>query len=350
MFDQNEYRSAFSAVKASREVYLEVLNMKNRKKNHLLGKASRMILIGAAIVSMMAVSAFAYTGFVLYENPGNMMEAFFGKNGYDHVESETIVEDYGKYGISTWTTPEQEREDLNQALAEELVQPHVYAVGQSIFYENNTMTIEAFSYSTATKTGLVYLSIENPDGVSGYSLQPNGEVWWPGGELLYFNQGERYFIVKEHTTDTKLVAAAYIYRFREDEDLYMNFYRNVDWDALGNRIEHGAGIHLPLDSETEDMKHITLAEGNIVVSPIGITVFGRDLGLMNMTNETRVDELTIRYTDGTEYVVLGENVRNYAQGAMEQKPDGCVTFCLNRIVDVDAVASVVVEGMEYFVE
>ena len=61
MFDQNEYRSAFSAVKASREVYLEVMNMKNRKKNRLLGRASRMILIGAAVVSMMAVSAFAYS-------------------------------------------------------------------------------------------------------------------------------------------------------------------------------------------------------------------------------------------------------------------------------------------------
>ena len=323
--------------------------MKKEQKMIRFTRAVRLVFIAALLCSMLAMTAFAYTGFVIYENPGEMLDAFFGENGYEHVEPETVTHDMGEYGIVQWQVPGMDREPVDETLAEELVAPYISAAGQMITYEDYTMTIEAYSYDSETNTALVYYSIENPNGMLNYELQRDGEVWWPGGELIYCNQSLKSFIASEKTTETKLYAAGYIsiVEARQDEGLYLNFAGNLDWNEFGNRIETRAGIELPVRGNEGDMENVTLADGNIIISPISIVIFGRDLSLMNEGNETMVDSLVIRYNDGTEYLVMSEGVMNYAYGTMEQKPDGYVTYCLNRIVELENVSAVVVNGTEY---
>ena len=346
---EKEYRDTFSQVKASESLTRRVMTMKKEQKVIRFTRVVRFVFIAALISSMLALTAFAYTGFVLYENPGDMLEAFFGENGYAHVEAETITYDKGEAGLAQWQTPEMDREPVNETLAEELVAPYISAVGQSVTHEEYTMTIEAYSYDSDTNTALVYYTIENPNGVTGYSLQSTGEVWWPGGELIYCNQSMKSYLVAEKTTETKLYAAGYIsiVESRRDEGLYLNFTGNLNWDEFGNRIASKTGIELPVQGDEEDMKTITLADGNIVISPISIVIYGKDLGIMNEGNETKVDFLVIQYSDGTEYLIEDDGVMNYAYGTMEQKPNGYVTYCLNRIVDLDNVTAVVVNGTDY---
>ena len=349
MFDEKEYREVFSQVKASQDLTRRVMTMKREKKAFRYTRAVRIAFVGALLCSMLALTAFAYTGFILYENPGQMLDAFFGENGYDHVEAETITYDKGEAGIAQWQAPEQEREPVDETLAQELIAPHIAAVGQKVTYEDYTMTIEAYSFETETNTALLYYTIENPNGVTGYSLQKNGELWWPGGELVYCNQSMKSYIIQAETTDNKLSLAGYvsILESGRGENIYVNFYSNVDWNELGKRVELVTGISLPVQSDTEGMDTVKLANGNIVISPMSIVIYGRDLGLMNAGDETRVHSLLIRYSDGTEYLVLDEGVMNYAYGTMVQEPDGYVTYCLNRIVDLKNVSAVVVDGTEY---
>ena len=346
MFDKQEYREMFSQVTASECLTRRVMNMKMEQKVIRFTRAVRIVFIAALLGSMLALTAFAYTGFVVYENPGQMLDAFFGENGYEHVEAETITYDKGEDGLAQWQTPEQDREPVNETLAQELVAPHISAVGQSISYEAYTMTIEAYSFETETNTALVYYTIESPNGVTGYSLQSNGEVWWPGGELIYCNQSMRSYIIQDETTDNKLSVAGYISMLesRRHEGIYLNFYNHLDWDANGNRIEVISGISLPVQENTEGMRTVTLADGDIVISPISIVLYGKGLGIMNEGDETIVHSLVIRYSDGTEYLVMDDGVMNYAYGTMVQEPDGYVTYCLNRIVDLDNVTAVVVNG------
>lgn len=348
MFEK-EYREVFSQVKASECLTRRIVHMKKEHKVLRFARPVRLVFIAALLCTMLALTAFAYSGFVLYENPGDMLEAFFGENGYAHVDSEIIEEDRGEDGTAQWQTPEQDRESLNETLADELVAPYISAVGQTICYEGYTLTLEAYSYDSDTNTALVYYFIENPDGVSGYELLRNGEVWWPGGELVYCNQSMKSYIVPDKTTDTKLYGAGYIsiVESRREEGLYLNFAGNLNWDLFGNRIASRAGIELPLHGDEGDMKNITLADGNIVLSPISIVVFGEDLNLMNEGWETKVDSLVIRYSDGREYLIQAEGVMNYAYGTMEQRPGGYATYCLNRIVALDEVTAVVVNGTEY---
>lgn len=349
MFDETEYREVFSQVKASGNLTRRVLNMKQEKKAFRFTRVVRIAFVGAMLCCMLALTAFAYTGFVVYENPSSMLDAFFGENGYDHVEAETITYDKGEAGLAQWQAPEQDREPVDETLAQELIAPHIAAVGQKVTYEAYTMTIVAYSFETETNTALLYYTIENPNGVTGYSLQKNGELWWPGGEMVYCNQSMKSYIIQTETTDTKLSLAGYISILASGrgEDIYLNFTSNLDWNELGNRVESVSGINLPVHSDTEGMDTVALADGNIVISPMSIVIYGRDLGLMNAGNETRVHSLLIRYSDGTEYLVLDEGVMNYAYGTMVQQPDGYVTYCLNRIVDLKNVSTVVVNGTEY---
>ena len=323
--------------------------MKAEKKAIRFTRAVRIVFVGALLCSMLALTAFAYTGFVVYENPGQMIDAFFGENGYDHVEAETITSEKGDYGVAQWQAPSQDREPVNETLAQELIAPHISAVGQSITYEDYTMTIEAYSFETETNTALVYYTIENPNGVTGYSLQANGEVWWPEGELVFCNQSMKSYIIQDETTDNKLSVASYISILESGrgEDIYLNFSANLDWGENGDRIEWRPGISLPVQKDTEGMATVKLADGNIVISPMSIVIYGKDLDLMNAADETRVRSLVIRYSDGTEYLVHDDGVMNYAYGTMVQAPDGYVTYCLNRIVDLDNVTVVVVNGIEY---
>ena len=349
MFDENEYLEVFSRVKASENLTRSVLNMKREKKAFRFTRAVRIAFVGAMLCCMLALTAFAYTGFVVYENPRSMLDAFFGENGYDHVEPETITYDKGEAGLAQWQVPEQDREPVDETLAQELIAPHIAAVGQKVTYEDYTMTIVAYSFETETNTALLYYTIENPNGVTGYALQKNGELWWPGGEMVYCNQSMKSYIIQAETTDTKLSLAGYISILASGRgnDIYLNFTSNLDWNELGNRLEAVSGISLPVHSDTEGMDTVALADGNIVISPMSIVIYGRDLGLMNAGNETRVHSLLIRYSDGTEYLVLDEAVMNYAYGTMVQEPDGYVTYCLNRIVDLKNVSAVVVNGTEY---
>ena len=349
MFNEKEYRETFSQVKASQDLTRRVLNMKYEQKVIRFTRAVRLVFIGTLLISMLALTAFAYTGFVVYENPRKMLDAFFGENGYDHIEAETITYDKGDYGQAQWQVPAQDREPVNETLAQELIAPYISTVGQTISYDDYTMTIEAYSFETETNTALLYYTIENPNGVTGYALQTNGELWWPGGELVYCNQSMKSYIIQDETTDYKLSLAGYvsILESGRGENIYLNFYPNLDWNELGNRIELVSGISLPVQSDTEGMDTVRLAEGNIVISPMSIVIYGKDLGLMNAGDETRVHSLVIRYNDGTEYLILDEAVMNYAYGTMVQEPDGYVTYCLNRIVDLGNVASVVVDGTEY---
>ena len=66
--------------------------------------------------------------------------------------------------------------------------------------------------------------------------------------------------------------------------------------------------------------------------------------------------MVIRYADGTEYLVKDDTgevpVVNFARGYAEpgdgyETPRKCVTYLLNRVVDLEQVTEVLVDGIGY---
>lgn len=87
------------------------------------------------------------------------------------------------------------------------------------------------------------------------------------------------------------------------------------------------------------MSSITLADGKIKVSPIAICVDATDMqdypnGYIAVTK--------IRFKDGTEYLVRDDTTANFMFSVGNTDRD--VTFMFNRMIDVNEISSVILDG------
>ena len=339
------YKETFQQITASTDTVQEVLNMKHKQ-----AKRIRVSTLAAAVllICVLATTAFAYTGFVVYENPDQMLDALFGAGKEQNHPGAIYEDNHGQ----TLVDPSFQREELNKNTADMYVAPHVFEVGQSLSVDGNTLTVEAVSYDPHTQCGVLYIHLENPNGLPDYYLQTNGELTWNGPELIRAKDGLGIscFLDEDHSSDTELILAGYFYKGDWMKQDIVTLY-------LGNNKT--ADLEIPLDSFS-GMDHITLGDGGIQLSPIGIVIHGDRLGILcEGSRETLTDSVCIRYEDGSEYLVKDDTgsipTVNHARGYMEPG-DGyetdrtCVTYLLNRIVPVGEVSEVIVDGVSYQVD
>lgn len=340
------YKSTFDQVVASPETVREVLNMKQKKyKRFRFPAMAAAVLLACAL----ATTAFAYTGFVVYENPGEMMNAFFGGSASD--EGSIVVDEYGQ----AYIYPSFQREELNVEAAEEYVAPFTYEVGQSVSAGVNTLTVEGYTYDANTRCGLLYLRLQMPNGFPEYGMERSGQLIWHGQEQIRTPVGMELFAQEGSVSETEMILAGYFYvpDYYEQEDfpLYLN---NGQW-------ENDPHLDIPLENIGQ-MQCITAGNGGVQIAPFAVVVHGDKLGILNEGMETILSYLAIRYADGSEYVILDDDgalpVMNYARGHMERGKynDGyvsdryCATYLLNRIVALDDVTEIIVDGVTYSID
>lgn len=347
MWNKQTYRDTFSKVTASQELYKEVMNMPGKyqssQKPRRMGRVTRNLLIAAAIAATLVVSVGAYAAFRQYQNPDPMLEAAFGENGYAHVDSITVTEDKGEYGISHWQTPESDRIPLNKELADTLVAPYLCAVEQSVPVDGATLTVEAYTYDESTRAGLMYYKLENPQGLTGYELQPNGELWWPNGEKVatLFTRCRSY-IVPESTTDTSITLIGYFYNPLipgEGDQMTVGGYDSSQVVTLALKGFGGS---------MEPIAHTSYKDDAIVLSPFSLRT-KRSFAEEAYGEGSYTQEARILFQDGTEYVVSNENTANYTVNAGDSDPSPAsgTTLIFNRIIDPSQVRAVVLNGTEY---
>lgn len=387
-------RSELTVQEPSAVVCKEEPVMKKKRANP--GRIIRNSLVAAILISMLGVTAYAVGGFLIFDSPEEMVASIFGdKTGYDHSDgSITPFED----GINVIIEPTYDRVPVDEEVAAQEAAPLVNAVGQSISWEGYTLTIDANLYDSVTKCGLVTYTLENPEGVN-YSLQSTGEVWFPQGEIVKFSQYGYSYIIQKKSTDTKL-AATYYYQLRDKEstDLEITFtqWASITQEQIDQRIEEikqelrqeipeeealafqkeYVGDSWPwfeenrtreenIDSAYEawayqrleefaacpdkitipavssgEMTNVTLGNGAVILSPVAIIV-----NIKEIENFPRsfVDLTKIVFADGTEYVVKDGYTLNYVFNV--GNADGSeTTFMFNRVIDVNEVTSVIVDG------
>lgn len=357
----------------------------------------RNLLVAAVIISMLAVTAYAVTGFLIFDSPEEMVSFVFGnKTGFDKAAAGEILDSDGnllnvQHGF--------ERVEADETIVAEDVAPHVDPVGQSITWEGYTLTVDANLYDSVTKCGLVTYTLENPAGISPYAVESDGMVIFPGGELVGFGQYGYSYIIQDQSTDTKL-AATYYYQLRnpettdlvitlsewagrsqEEEDRMIeelkqrlrqeiseeealvyrknsvggdwpwfeeNYTREENVDAAYRdmaylRLEEAEScpdqIIIP-ETVQEEMSSITLGGGVVTLSPIAITI--QEDQIENL-GHSFMGLMKVKFDDGTEYTVQDGYISNYVFNVSDD--DGSDhTYMFNRIIDVDSVTSVVVDG------
>ena len=357
---ENLYNETFSQVVASPDLVQEVLNLKNKKR-----KPIRVVTLIAAVllVCALATSAFAYASYVVYENPQQMLNALFGSGKEQTHEGKLYVDEYGQNLVD----PAFQREELDVEAAEEYVAPHIFEVGQSTTYNGNTLTIDAVSYDSNTQCGILYVRLENPNGVPDYYLQANGQLTWNGQNVIRSKVADiTYFLDEAHSSETSLALAGYFYV----TDYYTTHTKNTTVLLYMGDLDGDASEVIPIDlNAVTSMEHITLGGGGIQLSPIGLVIHGDKLGILSDSRETLVDYVCIRYADGSTYLVEDDTsdvpVINCARSAMERSSfndygyefagtyetnRNCVTYLLNRIVPLDSVTEVVVDNVTYTID
>lgn len=341
------YKSTFDQVVASPETVREVLNLKNKKNK----KIRVMPLVAAVLlICALATTAFAYTGFVVYENPKEMLDTFFGKGNNESDQGGIVVGEYGQ----TYIYPSFQREELNEDAMEEYVAPFSYEVGQSVTAGDNTLTVDGYVYDANTQCGVLYISLEMKQGVPEYRTAPSGELL-EGLTLVQTPFAMYPYVDEDQSSDTKVVMAGYFYvPDYYEESSFPLYLRSGKW-------KNDPHLDIPLEN-TGELQSVTAGNGGIQVSPFGVVVHGDKLGILSETKETNLSYLAVRYADGSEYVILDESgevpVMNYARGFMERgdRSDGyvtdryCETYLLDRIVPLDDVTEVVVDGVTYSID
>lgn len=403
----------------------------------------RNLLVAAVIISMLAVTAYAVTGYLIFESPEEMISAIFGdKTGFDHSDGGPKYFDDG--GLAAME-PTFDRAPADEAVVEEDIAPYVSPVGQSISWNGYTLTVDAFMYDSATKCGFFTYMLENPDGLPDYQLQTTGEIWYDGvPDIVSVNQYGYPYIIQNKTTDTCLAATYYFQwdarrdnnleirlrstvRYTPDEfaaiiaddimllkqnmtpeeaiaaekeiigedafaiafqglteeEIAEQCYSDIAGRAAAERIEReneSEAICVPLNGKQE-LKSVRAGDGSAVITPISMHIDITDLTFLHTdpygqhrVNTDNMDSLVLCFADGTEYTVFDGYTLNYAF-CLSQYPEenvqteifvtpeedpngeGCVyvenshDYCLlttmfNRIIDVDQISAVVINGVE----
>ena len=426
--------AAIGSVEESRlaRTELSVSSRENQEDRTMKIRPTRIIrnfFAVAVIVSMLAVTAYAVTGFLIYDSPEEMVAAIFGdQTGFDHSEG-SIQPDPNGPPTGIIVEPTFDRVEADEAVVAEDVAPYVDPVGQSITFDGYTLTVDAFVYDSATQCGFVTYLLENPNGVSGYSLQSTGKIVYQGQpDIVDVNVYGYPFIIQEKTTDTCLAATYYFqmeHSWGEDLELSFNaeepvlepeettkllkeleaeFRKNLTPEqAVAQAMERIGkatfeentrslpdGMEMDMETyrqdyaytvlthqqfqqqyqtsenrlvielpENDPMPSVHAGEGSITVTPISMQIDVTNLDFLHELLDGQVwidagsvDTVVIRYQDGTEYVVEDGYTLNYTFSLIgsatrgEEDNYNMRTNMFNRIIDVDEVASIVINGTE----
>lgn len=401
-------------------------NQKDKRGKRAGRSALRMVLVAALLVSLLAVTAYAVTGFLIFENPEDMVAAIWGdQTGFDHKEV-SQVENKAKPG-SFYKTPAFDRIPVDETVVAEDIAPHVDVIGKSVEAGGYTLTVDAFMYDEATKCGFVTYLLENPAGIP-YKLQSNGEIWYEGmPDPVEVNEYGYPHIIQSKTTPTCLAATYYfrntgmhgqtlILSIRQEEetinleelnsiieeldaeirkkltpeeavkeakaligDLIFQQMSDVpegvdmtqdEWNAERaytilrdewyRREYEQKGPSIAIAMEGDFMNHITAENGAITISPISfqLDASNMDRSLLKTSNSgmAEVNSLTICFIDGSEYIVMDDYVDNTMFKLIDSATSGKkdlynrFTCMFNRIIDVEQITSVILDGNRILVD
>ena len=342
MYDKKMFTETFAAIKASEETLTEVLNMTtNKKKSNL--KALRVIPIAAAFVLLLSITAFAVVGFTVYENPAAMLRAFFGEKYENHSDGRVEYDEDGNLSVNL---PGWERVPVDETLADELIAKYISAETSTISWDGYTLAVEANLYDSQTESGLLYYTIENSDGITGYEVRDKNRILFRQETISFYpGLGDSWtgdaYIDETRSTDTKIYICEYYTGFKGFsktlDDLAIQVWSYIDGKPIGI-----AKLNYTNES---NIAGLILADGNVLVSPIGIRIYDAALGFESGNDIHRV---VLRYNNGTEYILLDDEafIDNSAYGLIDGVSDPSrTTYLFNRLVDINSLTEVVLDGM-----
>ncbi len=252
-------------------------------------------------------------------------------------------------------------------------------VGKYLGKLNAEMTVEGCTYKMGTflvdetGSGILTFSVENPDGFKAADGLSYADTWLgsvkaglnfgrsaptdPNGQdSACTSTDDKLIVDEENSTDTCLQVIDYFISGKGYENGMSCYFTVRDSAYRPYSVAIQPQSHLPV-------KTLTAENGQkLYLSALGMTMVDTLYG----DEEISTDELYIQYQDGTDYAVKSRrnNLLNWMVGLITGRDDDNAeyyrtvlgsdpaagtyySYAFNRLVDVDTVTSVSLEGKVY---
>lgn len=362
------FEKTFSALHASPDTILEVKRtMQNEKKTRRILGRGAVIAIAAALTLSVAVAA----GVVLIRAdvfPADKVDDTTHHAFTDDINSPTPVV-IGNSG-EVITVADMERIPGDPATTERLVGKYLSKLDAEMTVEGNTYKMGTFLVDD-TGTGILTFSVENPNGFK-YDDMGYGETWIESVRAnVYYGRSEptrgdregamsadtKLYVDESASTDTCLQVIAYFisgkgFSYAKDSTFYFSV---SDGSYQYHSIAIQTQTRVPVKTFTADNGEIVL------LSPLGMTA----VDTIGHEVEWLIRENIIQFKDGSEFAAESRerNLRNWVVGFITGDPMGgysdameielgatdigteeYYSYQFNRLVDVDEVSSITLDG------
>ena len=368
MTEHELFEKTFSALHASPDTLSEVKRtMQNEKKTRRILGRGAVIAIAAALTLTVAVAG----GVVLIRadvSPAEKVDDTTHHAFTDDINSPTPVV-IGNSG-EVITVADMERIPGDPATTERLVGQYLSKLDAEMTVEGNTYKMGTFLVDD-TGTGILTFSVENPNGFE-YGDMGYGETWIESVRAnVYYGRSEptrgdrdgamsadtKLYVDESASTDTCLQVIAYFisgkgFSYAKDSTFYFS-------------VSDGAYQYHSIAIQTKTrvpVKTFTADNGEIVLlSPLGMTA----VDTIGHEVEWLIRENIIQFKDGSTFVVKSreQNLRNWVVsygtgnpesgynmameielGATDIGSEEYNSYQFNRLVDVDEVTSITLDG------
>ena len=302
-------------------------------------KLSTILIAAIIVVALLTGAALAVAGFTVYENPAAMINAFFGENGTAYSEGVVDMgerpEDF-KFNLPGW-----ERVPADETLAGELIANCISGETATILWEGYTLTVEANLYDPLTESGILYFSVENPAGVSGYDVWPNGEIVFNPETISFFPRSNWHgtsYIDERMSTEEKL----YICDYYTKSNSRASAMSELEITVFSYDDEKYIGREKLNSLSGREMPGLSMMDGNVIVSPIAMRIDAVAIGFDISIPEPKY--VCFKYIDGSEYILKNKDA------FISNQSYACIigdrlTILFNRIVDINSLSEIVLDDI-----
>lgn len=290
----------------------------------------RRELLIAAIVAVLLLLVGCTAVYIL--DAGAMLETIFGINGRDDYTYEIVRGLYEPGGART---------ELDPKLAKKYIEPYIIPGEGTITDGDSRLTVLSYLVDRASCTAAFYLRLDNPPEYEEFN----------SGEILFSQEaGPQGWYINPHAVgQDATIGRSFIDKISTTEDaLYCAMMLSCQPQCTELELRLGYGediIRIPLP-ETTDLPCLTLADGEVRLTPFGIKL-PRALVKQDDPPDRFFNrhEVAIQFKDGSEYLLLNTGFENEADNyigytygmALELTMEHYV-YVFNRVVDIRQVA------------